>query len=136
MAYDKELFLTGTGSTPTETVTADGASGRGGVNVGANRLFTAELRIGGAVSGTSPTLDEAIQDSADSPSFATIASFPQQTASPRGSSDYAVPGTEPVKIAFRTRTGRPYVRVLHDVGGTTPSFGGVSVQLTPVMERG
>ena len=68
----------------------------------------------GVVSGTTPTLDGKIQDSADNASFADVSglTFTQVTAS-----------TSLQHIAIDTRAVRRYIRYVGTIGGTTPSFG-------------
>jgi hypothetical protein len=133
MAYDSLIWLSGTTSDPTETVTATGNGSA--KDCGADRVFEAELRIGGAVSGPSPTLTVTIEESTDgSTGWGVIATFAQETTSDRGSSDYAVPGSAPQKRWFRT--SKRYVRWVKTAGGTTPSFGGTSCVLIPHLEQG
>lgn len=62
-----------------------------------------------AASGTTPTLDVIIQDSADGSVWTTLQTFAQKTAA----------GTEVVRITnpFHNR-----IRASYTVGGTTPSF--------------
>jgi hypothetical protein len=64
----------------------------------------------GAVSGTTPTLDLKIQESSDNSTWndLTGGAFPQKTAA--GFSELAIRGF------------RRYIRAVHDVGGTSPSF--------------
>jgi hypothetical protein len=60
-----------------------------------------------------------VQDSADGSSWAdTGVAFTQVTAT--GSRQ---------QREFRTKQGRPHVRLAATVGGTSPSFGGVSARL-------
>lgn len=90
-----------------------------GFNVGEGAELRVQLEVAGTVSGTSPTLDVKVQDSADGSSWAdTGVAFTQVTAT--GSRQ---------QRELRVRAGRPYVRVATTVGGTSPSFGGVSVRL-------
>lgn len=128
MPYDELLRLTGTTNNALETITANGNGAA--VYAGADRLIEAELRVAGAVSGTTPTLDIKFQSSVDgSTSWADIGTaFPQRTASDI-SGGGAVPGTGPNRVGLMVPTGRPYIRIVKTVGGTTPSFGAVSVLL-------
>lgn len=66
-----------------------------------------------AGTGTSPTSNVKIQDSADNSSFADVAglAFTQVTTT-----------ASRQKLVFDTRDVRRYVRVVNTVGGTTPSF--------------
>lgn len=70
----------------------------------------------GAVSGTSPTLDIKIQDSADNSSFADVTglTFTQVTAA-NNSQVLRIEG-------LNTSTRRRYLRAVATVGGTSPSF--------------
>lgn len=66
----------------------------------------------GTTSGTSPTLDGKIQDSADNSTFADVtgATFTQATAA----------GVQ--SIAVDSRLLRKYARYVRTIGGTSPSF--------------
>lgn len=124
MAYDELLRLTGTTNNPLETVTAT-ANGTA-IYVGAGKTFFAERRIGGAVTGTTPTLDLKVQEaSTPGGTFTDLAPFPTATATDAGET-----GSRAVVRGFSTT--KDYVRVVKTVGGTSPSFGGVSVLLQPV----
>ena len=91
-----------------------------GFNVGEGDELRVSLEEAGAVSGTTPTLDAKLQDSADGSTWADAGvAFGQVTAT--GSRQ---------QRELRTRPGRPHVRVAATVGGTSPSFGGVSVRLS------
>jgi hypothetical protein len=68
----------------------------------------------GAVSGTTPTLDGKIQDSADGSTFADLATplaFTEVTAS-----------TNTQALQVDTRAVRRYVRYVGTIAGTTPSY--------------
>ena len=71
----------------------------------------------GTVTGTSPTLDTKIQDSADNSSWADVsgATFTQVTATP--STANAV-----TSLVLQARALRRYVRAVGTIAGTTPSF--------------
>ncbi len=72
------------------------------------------LQIVGTVSGTTPTLDGKIQDSADgSTGWADVtgATFTQATAS-----------DDVQSIGLDTRAVKRYIRYVGTIGGTTPSF--------------
>ena len=104
---------------PFNNQTLTGNANSAGFNVGEGAELRLQLEVAGTVSGTSPTLDAKLQDSADGTSWAdTGVAFSQVTAS--GSRQ---------QRELRTRQGRPYVRVAATVGGTSPSFCGVSVRL-------
>lgn len=65
-------------------------------------------------SGTTPTLDVKIQDSADNSTFADVTgyTFTQVTAAL----------TNPAGLTIDTRKCRQYIRAVATIGGTTPSF--------------
>jgi len=67
----------------------------------------------GTVSGTSPTCDTKIQDSDDDSSYADVSglTFTQVTAQNNSQS-----------IAVDTRKVRKFIRAVHTIGGTSPSF--------------
>lgn len=129
MAYDELGRLLGTTGVPTETITAT-ANGTA-IFVGAGRNLIAELRVPGPVTGTTPTLDIKIQESADS-AFTTpidLVSFPQQTAAML-SGGGAVPGSAVLRRSFTT--SKPYLRAVKTIGGTSsPTFTSVSLELLP-----
>lgn len=67
----------------------------------------------GAGTGTSPTLDIKLQDSADNSSFADVAGLSITQITTAASLQ---------KISFSKDEVRRYVRAVRTVGGTTPSF--------------
>ena len=69
----------------------------------------------GAVTGTSPTCDTRIQDSADNSSFADVAGLAFSTVT--AANNYQTLNVDP-------RAVRRYVRIAPIIGGTTPSFTG------------
>ncbi len=87
----------------------------GGVDTQGYNSAMAVLEVG-AVSGTTPTLDVKIQDSADNVSFADVAglTFTQVTAS-NNSQVLRIDG-------LNTPQHRRYLRAVGTIGGTTPSF--------------
>lgn len=123
MAYDELLRLSGSTNNALETVTT--THNDTGVYAGANRLFIVELRIA-AVTGTNPTLDVVIAQSATvGGSYAAIGTFAQQVAATGSEAS----GDDAVRIAVRTSL--PYVRAQFTIGGTgTPTFTGTTVLLT------
>lgn len=141
MAHDELLRLTGSSGDPEQDISATG-SGTARF-VGKGKSFIALLRVGGDVTGTSPTLDMRIQQSANGSSgWATIATFTQVTDEQVGyvattTPRYEVPGEEPLSAGFTTT--QDYLRVDYTAGGTTPVFNDVSVELypthAPVMKR-
>jgi hypothetical protein len=135
--HDETHRLLGTAGDPRQTLTATG-SGTWRF-VGKNKAYRAQMRIGGAVSGTNPTLDMRVQQAATSGGVATtVATFTQATASQvgyttsGGTPRYEVPGTQdpPEQIFAATQD---WIRVDYTVGGSaSPSFGNVSVELVMV----
>ena len=128
MAYDTTLNLL-------EPSTVN-ATGNGSAKfLGRNRTFKAYQRVGGDVTGTSPTWDAAIQESTDgSTGWTTIATFPQVTAEMVGyvattTPRYEVPGSDANVRTFSTT--KDYVRVANTTGGTTPVFPLASVKIQP-----
>ena len=104
---------------PTSNATITANTNSAGFNVGEGAELRFQLEVTGTVSGTSPTLDAKIQDSADGSSWAdTGVAFTQVTAT----------GARQQR-EFKTKQGRPHVRVAYTVGGTSPSFGGVNVRI-------
>ncbi|SRR5579884_1577416 len=100
-----------------QTLTANTNSS--GIRVGEGAEVHVELAVTGTVSGTSPTLDVKLQDSADGSSFAdTGVAFTQITAT----------GARQQR-EFKARKGRGYLRLAATVGGTSPSFGGTTARL-------
>lgn len=120
---DELLRLTGSTGNAFETVTTT-ANGTGAY-YGPDRTVQFWLIVAGAVAGTTPTLDVKFQDSADGSSYTDMGvSFPQQTTTMNAAtgslSDFP-------SVAVKTKSTRPYLRVVKTAGGTTPSFGSVAV---------
>lgn len=120
---DELLRLTGSTGTPYETVTTT-ANGTGAY-YGADRSVQMWLMISGAVGGTTPTLTVKFQDSADGSTYTDMGvTFPAQsttqTTATGSLADFPT-------VMLRTQPGRPYVRVVKTVAGTSPSFAGVAV---------
>ena len=92
----------------TATANGTGVDLQGYINAG-GRQMKAFLDVG-AVSGTTPTLDVKLQDSADNVTYADIAgaTFAQATAA--------------TSQAIHFRTNKRYVRAVATIAGTTPSF--------------
>ncbi len=131
MAYDTLLNLL---EPSTVNATANGSA----KYLGKNRTFKAYQRVGGDVTGTSPTWDAAIQESADgSTGWTTVVSFPQVTTEMVGfvastTPRYEVPGSDANMRIFSTT--KDYVRVANTTGGTTPVFPLASVKIQPTSE--
>lgn len=136
IAYDSALWLSGNATNPSETITTSNAT-KAGTALAPNRVYLAELRVGGAVTGTSPTLDITVQDSVTgSTSWQTIATFAQVTTTMSGVTNpentaAAARGAALVR-AFRVTDARPYVHIGVTAGGTTPSFSDVTVRVIPL----
>ncbi|MGV3723740.1 MAG: hypothetical protein ACO1SX_22810 [Actinomycetota bacterium] len=101
--YDANAILQDT-VTKTATFTGAGFDLKTGTP---RRGLKARLRVTGA-SGTSPTLDVKVQDSADNTTFVDLCSFDQKTAA---GLDFAT-----------VETNKRYIRALATIGGDTPSF--------------
>lgn len=124
-AQDESLRLTGTTNNPYETITTT-ANGTGAY-YGANRTFLFQLVIAGTVAGTSPTLVVKFQDSADNSSYTDLGvAFPSQSTTMATATGSIA---EFPTMAVTTKTGRPYLRIVRTVTGTSPSFGSVAVLL-------
>jgi hypothetical protein len=74
-----------------------------------NVLITQDI---GTTTGTTPTLDGKIQDSADNSSFADVSGYAFTQATAAGIANLNVD----------TRKVRRYIRYVGTIGGTTPSF--------------
>ena len=85
----------------------------------------------GAVTGTTPTLDVKIQDSADNSTFADLSTpvaFTQVTAANN---------SQILRLEGLNATGRRrYIRVVATVGGTTPNFTSLCTVLLGRAYRG
>jgi hypothetical protein len=134
--HDDLHRLLGTTGNPKETLTATGSGSY--VYVGAYKAFRAELRVGGDITGTNPTLDMRVQTDLDGQGSGTTAlTFTQVTTEQVGyvggtTPRYEVPGSDPLTGVFETGAN-PYVRADYTIGGTaTPTFPGVSVELVPI----
>jgi hypothetical protein len=135
VAYDALLKTTGQANTDSSdgrmTIASSGGSAAG-IFVGKGRNILAELRIGGAVVGTNPTLDiKFTQSDTLGGSYTDIgAAFPQRTAS-----DVVLAGgaanTGPNRLVFSPT--KDYIKAAWTIGGTGgPSFPLVSIELLPV----
>jgi hypothetical protein len=125
-AQDELLRLTGSTNTIFETIvtTANGT----GAYYGADRNFVFQLVVAGAVTGTTPTLDVKVQDSADGTTYTDIGvAFPQQTTTMAVATGSLA--TQFPVVSVRTKPARPYLRVVKTTTGTSPSFASVGVFL-------
>jgi hypothetical protein len=146
VAKDALLQVTGpTAGTAIEAaaITIDGDGGGGYKFVGKYQSFLAEVRVGGAFDRTTgnETLAVTVTEATDAAgtSAAIIATGPTITAthaavidetSQYGKTTPAL-ADGPQRFGFSTGSGG-WVKVSFDVGGTTPSATGVSVDLIPV----
>ena len=134
IAYEAAIWLLGNSTNPAETISTTNAT-RAGTALAPNRLYVAELRVPTTPTGTSPTLDITVQDSATgSTQWSTLATFPQQTTSmtitnPENTTS-ATQATV-VRRAFRVTEARPYIHAGITAGGTSPVFPGVSLLVVP-----
>lgn len=130
MAYDKLEFLLDRAGDGIADITANTTGDA--VFIGEGRALLVELRVGGAVTGTSPTLDVALETSQDGTSgWQTLAVFPQQTDSMANGTQQ---GDPPALATIIMPKGRPYLRANVTVGGTSPSFGRVSLMVRPILD--
>lgn len=93
---------------------AQTATGNGtGVDLQQYEGLVAIVLNSAAGTGTTPTLDVKIQDSADNSSFADVAgaAFAQVTNA-----------ASTQKITINAESVRRYIRIVRTIGGTTPSF--------------
>jgi len=112
-AYDIKNELTTTTLLPAADVTATGNGT--GVDI-SGFVGTPEIIFdSGLGTGTTPTLDVKLQDSADNSTFADITGkvFTQVTGAA---------GNGQQTMSFDTRSTRRYIRLVKTVAGTTPSF--------------
>ncbi len=141
MAYDSQLWLSGTAADPRETIAGANNATRAGSAVAPNRMYIAELHLGPyTVAGTSPTLDMTIRSAAtNSGTGNVIATFPQIApisgaiafGPPNPDSSTAVAASAVRTAAFRVDTANPYLHIGYTIGGTGV-FQGCSVVLIPL----
>ena len=112
--YDANLVLRDGSSDLTSTYTSS-ALELNGTPVGG---LTCRVIYPGGGSGTSPTCDPKLQESDDGSSWRDLVSFPQRT--------------DAVNAAIHVErfvTASRYIRAVLTVGGTTPNFKGVKVEV-------
>lgn len=128
---DELLRLTGTAGDHTEDVTATAAGT--GKYYGERRTVQMIALVGGTVTGTNPTLDVKLQDSADGVTYADMGvSFTQITASSAVATLSLSELTN--RRVFITQTGRPWVRCHKTIGGTaSPTFNDFMLLVEPAM---
>jgi hypothetical protein len=129
MAYDNNLILEGSSTNDVVDISTNG-NGTQMPEVGANRVFHADLRVAGTVGGTTPSLTYAIQESttAAGTAWTTVGTFPAVTASMVLTTNV---NTGPVSITFRTT--KKFIRRTATVSATA-TFGSVSCRLRPTGE--
>jgi hypothetical protein len=130
VAYDNAINLFA------NNISAAGTVQQAAKPVGRNRSFYAVGRVGGDVTGTTPTLTFTIEQSADGVSgFTQIAgpfTLTEMVGYVAGTTPrYEVPGLDAVKGAFNTT--QDYVRAVTTAGGTSPVFPSVSIKLEPIV---
>jgi len=105
------------------TVSSTGAS-TNSFNVGEGAECRIQLRCAGVGSGTSPTLDVSLRDSADGASWAdTGITFAQLSGT-------ATVANKLQQREWKARKGRPYLRLFGTIGGSGgPSFSGLYGEL-------
>ena len=120
---DELLRLTGTVGNPFQTLTASFANT--GMYFGENRAFDVAL-VCKSATGSTATMDISLQDSVDGNASSWAAMDPANAFAQLNvtSSQASATGAlaSPPKRTFRTRTGRPYVRAIGTVGGTTGTY--------------
>lgn len=115
---DELLRLTGVAGNPYQTVTSTAAGA--GAYYGAGHGFRLRLACS-TVSGTNPTLDVKLQDSADGVTYADMGYAFAQVIADQVDATLSVTGA-PI-LAVTTADGRPWVREHHTIGGSaTPTF--------------
>jgi hypothetical protein len=142
VAYEAAIWLTGNTTNALTTMATTDVT-RAGVQLSPNRLYIAELRIGGAVTGTVPTMDVVIGIGSTAAILATgqsVGAFPQQTQSnvtvrPETATGAARAAVQ--RIAFRVPEEKTFVRAQITMsGGTTaPVFPNMSILVIPVKEN-
>lgn len=88
-------------------------------NTDTGDLLVATLNVK-SVTGTTPTLDVKLQDSADNSTFADVVVDALMPANAFAQVTAAL--ANPVTLAVDPRGVRRYVRAVATIGGTTPSF--------------
>lgn len=112
IAIDLKNHLTITEALPPAAVTASG----NGSGIDLKGYIAAMLTFNSAVgSGTAPTLDIKVQDSADNSSFADVSGYTLTQVT-------GAAGNGVQNLFIDPRLVRRYVRVVKTVGGTSPSF--------------
>lgn len=116
---DELLRLTGSAGNPFEDVTTTAAGT--GKWYGSQRTVQMIPVVGGTVTGTNPTLDVKLQDSADNVTYADMGiSFTQITAS-NAAATLSLAAFQ--RRVVYTQDSRPWVRCFKTIGGTaSPTF--------------
>ena len=142
MAYESAIWLTGNTTSPLTTMATTDVT-RAGVALSPNRLYIAELRVGGAVTGTVPTMDVVIGCGSTASILATgqslgaFAQASQSTVTVRPETATGAARTAIQRVAFRVSEEKPFVRAQITMsGGTTaPVFPNMSILVIPVKEN-
>lgn len=131
MAYDANLYLTGTASNPVVTLSTNSLATAAGVtSLKTDQIYHADLRVYGTNAGTQATLQVAIEESASATTgYRTIAAFPLQTAGITTGGQVELGGNNSLAVTFRVT--KQYVRYTATLSSTA-SFQGVSVRVRPV----
>lgn len=144
--YDDLLRFTGTsGNALTSMGSAATTGAHTGQYVGAERYFLAYVRIHTAGTGATGTFNGGFQHGASDTTYSNFnptEAFAARSFTSSGIEvldGFSVVGTtnitgneEPSRLIIRTPSGRPWVRAVWSVGGTTAIFNGVSIVGVPV----
>jgi hypothetical protein len=130
MAYDANLYITGTASNPEVSFATNSAAGAAGVtNLRTNAVYHADLRIVGTIDGTTGTVSVSIQESTSATTgYNTVAAFPPQTSVMTNANGF---GSGPVSVTFRVT--KPFTRVGVTLSSTA-AVTGLSVRVRPTGE--
>lgn len=142
MAYEAAIWLTGTTTNPLTTMSTTDVT-RAGVQLSPNRLYIAELRVGGTVTGTTPTMDVVIGIGSTAAILGTgqaVATFPQMTQSNvtvRPETATGAARLAPLRVAFRVPEDKTFVRAQITMSGgtTSPVFPSMSILVIPQKEN-
>jgi hypothetical protein len=132
---DDLMVLSGTTGNPYQAISVVGTTtiNNTGKNLGENRAFEAVLSAKGTGYSGTASVTFVIQDSADNTTFNTVAAMPALDATTGVASQSTTGAVATLaRRIFRTRTGRPYVRIHADVAGTTGGTLQVAVLLNPL----
>lgn len=107
-----------------QTITSSSASTAQALPARGSKGWVGVVSVG-TVTGTSPTLDITLQHSSDGTNWVTLRAFTQLVSGSANSTAhlFAAAATDYLIPLL------PYVRASYTAGGTTPSFGSVTVKL-------